>query len=177
MTSTQEEIYFEKHMRNKREAFDGMRAYHLSEIEHKKDAVEMIKTILTVTILVYGGMLGMIISGKVPLAFFSSLCLALLLFCTVCFISYKIVSVTNLKISKDNARYRKYAEEYVKERDILELDADLQLQDYCSAWKEVKDLNKTGFYFTKSILSVFAGLPIIISIIGSVFIVYVSNLL
>ena len=45
--------------------FDGMRAYHQSEIAHKKDAIDILKSILTTTILIDGALISTIISKNV----------------------------------------------------------------------------------------------------------------
>ena len=62
-----EEITDEKkratHEANKREAFDGMRAYHQSEIAHKKDAIDIIKAILATTVVIFIGLVSAVFSA------------------------------------------------------------------------------------------------------------------
>ena len=48
------------HRSNKREAFDGMRAYHQGELSQKNDCIEILKAILTVSLLAYGGLLAIV---------------------------------------------------------------------------------------------------------------------
>jgi len=42
-------------------AFDAMRAYHVSEIEHKKDMITILNGILAIIVTVYGGIFYIII--------------------------------------------------------------------------------------------------------------------
>lgn len=156
------------HEANKREAFDGMRAYHQSEIAHKKDAVDILKAILTTTIILYGGVLSVAISGKIGVlyAIYTGWTLAVLIGLSVSL----VVGVTNRKIDEDNKRYRKYRDEYVLERKLLGLESDLSKEKYTSAWVEEHDPTKTGYHHTKNILRVFAGMIFLVAIVGSVFI-------
>src|SRR5690606_39857689 len=55
----------ETHQQNKREAFDGMRAYHQSEILHKGHAIEVLKTILTAILTIYVGLAASAVSGQI----------------------------------------------------------------------------------------------------------------
>ena len=84
------------HKANMRQAFDGMRAYHNSEIAHKKDAIEILKTILTTTVLVYGGLVGLVVSRQIDgyIASVASIVLILCVFLAVYFIAH----ITNIKI-------------------------------------------------------------------------------
>ncbi|MEW8631480.1 MAG: hypothetical protein AB2556_11905 [Candidatus Thiodiazotropha sp.] len=52
-------------VQNKREVFDAMRAYQASELAHKTDAINFLKTILTVTVVLYGAILGALFSSEI----------------------------------------------------------------------------------------------------------------
>lgn len=111
------------HLQNKDETFRAMRAYHQSEIDHKKDAVEILKSILTASILVYGGLFGLLLKDNisvniVQLAGFTTIWIN-------SFIAFNIVLKTNKKIREDNIQYCLHFFEYRKEREILGLDSDL----------------------------------------------------
>ncbi|MCW8092123.1 hypothetical protein [Alteromonas sp. ASW11-130] len=156
------------HEANKREAFDGMRAYHQSEIAHKKDAVDILKAILTTTIVLYGGVLSVVISGNIDnsYAIYTGWTLVVLIGLSVAL----VVGVTNRKIDEDNKRYRKYRDEYVLERKLLGLESDLLNENYTSAWIEEHYPTKTGYHHTKNILRVFAAMIFFVSLVGSAFI-------
>ena len=163
------------HEANKREAYDGMRAYHHSEIAHKKDAVDIIKTILTTTIILYAGLVGSSVAGEIAvcLALVAAWLIAILVVIGVC----TIVIFTNKKIDQDNKRYRKYRDEYVRERQFLGLEQDLSLNGYTSAWVEQQDPNRTGYHHTKNILRAFAAIVIVVALVGVGFVygVYYSS--
>ena len=108
------------HRSNKREAFDGMRAYHQSELSQKNDCIEILKAILTVSLLAYGGLLAIvhgrqldITSGEPGLSSSSPSPASRSL--------GRYCRATNAKIEQDNARYRKYQDEYKLERQALKL--------------------------------------------------------
>ena len=152
------------HEANKREAYDGMRAYHQSELAHKKDAVDIIKTILTVIVIVYAGLAGSALTGKIDsnLAISASWIIAILVGIALS----TIVFFTNKKIDEDNQRYRKYQSEYVKEREIIGLEKDLCNAGYISAWVEQQYPNRTGYHHTKNIIRAFAWIVFIVAIVG-----------
>ncbi len=163
-----ENVGQEKHLQNKRECFDGMRAYHQSEIAHKKDTIEILKSILTTIVLVYGAIIGAIITKSIE-----SVALVVVSFFTLILIAISVLSityVTNNKIDKDNARYRKYEEEYVIERQIIGLESELLKLNHESVWiDKTKDKNKTGYHHTKLILWVFSVIIILVSLVGTSF--------
>jgi len=141
-----------------------MRAYHQSEIAHKKDAVDIIKTILNTTVILYAGLVGSTFTGKIDssLAIAASWVIALLVGIAVFF----IVLFTNRKIDEDNQRYRKYRAEYITERQLIGLEQDLSNVGYTSAWMEYQDPNKTGYHHTKNILRAFAWIVFVVAIVG-----------
>jgi hypothetical protein len=159
------------HEMNKREAFDGMRAYHQSELSHKKDAIEILKTILTSCILVFTGLLASVYTGLAKVEYVVYLSIAISIITGIA--AFLIVHTTNKKIDQDNKRYRRYLEEYVAERHILALNDDLEAIGYKSIWIVPDNPGKTGFHYTKLILIWFGWVIFIIAITGSV-IVYMA---
>lgn len=109
---------------NKREMFDGMRAYHLSEQQHKRDAVNFLKTILTVVVAMNGALFGAALSPNIDVAHFMSLSwvITLIAFTIVCL----IVNTANKKIKEDNAVYQKFGSEYTRVCCILDLDKQVK---------------------------------------------------
>lgn len=161
MTFASEDI----HKLNKREAFDGMRAYHQSEIFHKKDCIDILKSILTSTLAVYGSIIGLAYSEKIQHNQALSTALIILFF-TVTAV-FGVVWSTNRKIDQDNMRYRKYRDEYKLERLMLRLEEDMWEHSYISAWFEPHDAHKTGYHHTKVILRCFGWLIIGCASIGT----------
>lgn len=161
----------QSHESNKREAFDGMRAYHSSEIEHKKDAIEILKTILTSSILIYSGLLAAIYGKLVKNEYI--ICLDFVVTALIVMSVFTIVWTTIVKINADNKRYGEYRAEYVIERDILGLEDDLKAMQFTSKWLKPSDPDKTGFHFTKLIL-IWYGITILtIAAVGAI-IVYIG---
>lgn len=152
------------HEANKREAYDGMRAYHESEIAHKKDAIDIIKTILTTTVILFAGLVGSATTEKIAieLALITSWIIAIL----VGIATSTIVLFTNRKIDQDNRRYRKYRDEYVKERELIGLEGDLRESGYTSAWVEPQIPERTGYHHTKNIIRAFATIVFVIALVG-----------
>lgn len=153
------------HIANMRQAFDGMRAYHNSEIAHKKDAIEILKTILTTTVLVYGGLVGLVVSQQIDgcFAFRTSI---VLIFCVILAVFF-IAHITNIKIDNDNKRYRDFFKEYLVERELL------LVEEYVRKAGIIyppHDPNKTGYHHTKKIIRRFGFIIVTVAIIGSVFV-------
>lgn len=156
------------HEANKREAFDGMRAYHQSEIAHKKDAIEILKAVLATTVIIYGGLLSAVMTVKIypDTALYAAIAIAAM----VGIASSLIVGITNRKIDEDNKRYRKYREEYVLERRLIGLEKDLRASGYISAWNEEHDPNRTGYHHTKNILRALGWIIFVVAVVGVFFV-------
>lgn len=162
------------HEANKREAFDARRAYHNSEIAHKKDAVEILKTVLTIIILVYGGLIGLVFSDKIDVCLARHISLALLIFISLSV--YIIVMITNKKIDKDHQRYKDYTEEHFFERKFLKIDDDLEKVGYKPVnISQLINPDKSGYEYTKDILIAFGFIIVFVAIIGSVFIFCING--
>ncbi len=171
------------HEQNKKEAFDGMRAYHQSEIAHKGHAVEMLKAILSASILVYGGLFGLVISQKIELDLIQMGAILTILINSA--IAFSISKITNTKIKNDNIRYCIYYFEYRKERELLGLDADLLEAGFKSESQRINELNAkdsessnetkckslsnsdSGHKYTQNILIHFASMITVVCVIGT----------
>jgi len=172
------------HEQNKREAFDGMRAYHQSEIAHKGHAVEMLKAILSASILVYGGLFGLVLSQQINLDLIQMAAILTILINSA--IAFSISNITNIKIKNDNIRYCIYNFEYRKERELLGLEADLIDVDFISESQRINNINlknpttktnkeqcekmsnmDSGHKYTQNILVNFALMITVVCIIGT----------
>ena len=155
------------HEQNKREAFDGMRAYHQSEISHKKDAIDILKTYLTTIVIIYAGLVAGI-SGKIidnTYIILLGWAVALLngLAC------WLIVRTTNFKIDSDNRKYKQYRDEYVVERSIIGLDDDLTAHGHTSHWIETTDTPPlSGYNYTKKIINWFGITIAAVGLFGAI---------
>lgn len=118
------------HLDNKKEAFDAMRAYHQSEISHKGHAISVLQTILQATILVYGGLFGLMLKDGISINIIQFSGISCLLVITI--VSWKIALATQEKIRQDNIQYCLHYFEYRKERELLGLEQDLIDNDFIS---------------------------------------------
>lgn len=156
------------HEQNKREAFDGMRAYHQSEIAHKKDAIDILKTILTSSLSLFTGLLATVFVAKIDTTYI--LYVSWIVTALVGVAAWNIVHSTNRKIDQDHARYQKYAQEYTLERRIIGLEDDLEKQGHTSAWVAVTQGGKSGYHHTKNILTGLGWIVFMVAFVASVII-------
>lgn len=178
------------HRENKRECFDAMRAYHASEIAHKKDAVDILKAILATTIAIYGAIIGTLLVEKVQVP---NLGLGLAASVVViALVAYVTVHFTNKKIDTDNARYEDFQNEYLAERVYLGIENDLEGLGYFLAWSDrhagakikgrsasgvrKKQQNTTGYGQTKGILLAFFATIVLVAVVGASGSAWVSSL-
>ena len=104
---------------NKREMFDGMRAYHESELSHKRDCINLFRSIFTGTIAAYAAVLGSIFSEKLKLDNVEPV--AVSIFIIISFVTLILAIATNNKLAKDHSGYQRYLSEYAKECEYLGL--------------------------------------------------------
>ncbi len=125
---------------NKREMFDGMRAYHQSELAHKADAISMLKTILTGVGAVFAGVV--VPSTTVPNA-------AWIAFLTAVAASagtYLVVAGTNAKIDADHQRYADFGKEYVQTSQLLGLYDEVTSGTHRAVLKTSQTIGQGGGY-------------------------------
>ncbi|MBO1924210.1 hypothetical protein [Thiomicrorhabdus sp. 6S3-12] len=123
------------HLDNKKEAFAAMRAYHESEIAHKGHAISVLTTMLQATILVYGGLFGLMLKDGISISVVQMSGIACLLF--ISFASRKVALSTQEKIRQDNIQYCLHYFEYRKERELLGIESDLIEHDFVSKAEEI----------------------------------------
>lgn len=104
---------------NKREMFDGMRGYHASEHSHKRDSINFLKTILTVTVGVFAAIFGSFITPEISFKYTTELAWGVVLISAL--VTALIVKSTNDKIHADHLVYRNFGSEYTRISLILEL--------------------------------------------------------
>jgi hypothetical protein len=109
------------HLTNYRLAFDAMRAYHSSEIEHKKDMISILNGIFVSIITVFAGIAYFILAKDYDK--YHSFILLFILAVTALYIIMilRLKSRSIAKIASDNTRYEQFREECRKEREYLQL--------------------------------------------------------
>ncbi len=166
---------FTLHLENKREAFDGMRAYHTSEIAHKQDAITIFKTILTTTVVIYGGLISTYISTQ----FSSSIAnlMAAIAFLLILILSSITVITTSRKIDRDHDRYEEYKSEYMIERQILGIDEDYSGADEKSQAHLLSKRERTGVghKYTKHSLRGFGIVIQAVALIGMIIVLVLTQ--
>jgi hypothetical protein len=152
------------HEQNKREAFDGMRAYHQSEIAHKGHTVEVIKTLLTVVVSAYGGLIALVLSGKISRC--NSIAAAGVFFGCVAFGVCYVIYETNKKIDKDHDSYENNRSEYLAERSLLGIDSDFD-SSYKTHWQQRAKATPTGYDYTKRLNRALGAIVVATAAIGT----------
>lgn len=109
------------HLQNYRIAFDAMRAYHVSEIEHKKDMITILNSILVTIVTVYAGIFYIIVDEKYKsIIGIMPICSLIISFIYWLLIDY-MLGVNVKKLTTDNDRYERFRIECLLERDYLGL--------------------------------------------------------
>lgn len=156
----------QRHEANKREAFDGMRAYQASEIAHKAHTVDVIKTFLTLVVGAYGGLITLILKAELApdYAKIASGLLLLGIFFVVGYVVYK----TNAKIDSDHRSYEAHRDEYLAERRLLELDSALSAVGHTTHWVP-RPLNaRSGYAYTKNLTFALGAIVVLAAVFGSI---------
>ena len=161
---------------NKREMFDGMRAYHASEQQHKRDAINFFKTILTVSVGVNGALLGSLLTPDISIS--SLWQLSWLTTIVTGFVCFLICNSVNKKIESDNSVYKVFGEEYTRFCIILELNQPVNVAGTSVIAKNL-DPNKPigsgdGYKVTMSIITETAWSIFLISAVLSVVVTFAS---
>lgn len=111
----------EIHRENYRIAFDAMRAYHVSEIEHKRDMITILNGILATIVTVYAGIFYIIIQPNLDV-FKTVLLVSLPILMLVIFVLINDLRQESvIKLRGDNDRYEKFRNECIIERYYLGL--------------------------------------------------------
>lgn len=158
----------EDHRLNYRMAFDAMRAYHSSEIEHKKDMIAILNGILVAIVTVYAGVFIFILKEDVT-PYYGIFYLIILVITLLFYVLIKELKSSNKeKIEADNDRYEKFRRECEAEREHLGLKAffDLSYPDSEIYWKEPsgKARKGSGYLKTIDIINIYSNVLIGITI-------------
>lgn len=142
---------------NKRECFDGMRAYHQSEISHANHAITMLLAMAAAV----GAVVVAILFPENPPAHVREIAWGL--FAVVMILGGTIAGTAHIKISGDHTVYAKFGGEYVLTSERLGLyesrpattDGESVMQD---AIKTNRNIGQgTGYRRTQGIIWAFAG--------------------
>ncbi len=124
------------HLQSYRMAFDGMRAYHTSELHHKRDSINILNGFLASMIPVFGGVVYYILFNK------SSCFISWLMIAGASFIYYYsiyvVLKTTKEKLKSDNDSYVQWKNEAIAERKALKLDSSIQ--------DSIKESNGDGYW-------------------------------
>lgn len=110
---------------NKREMFDGMRAYHVSEHQHKRDAVNFLRSILGIAAGIYGVIISTFFTELVSVGNPIPLVWVILFF--IGLVVFLVVNSTNKKIEANHEVYKVYGDEYTRFCFMLELNKSVDV--------------------------------------------------
>ena len=137
---------------NKKEMFEGMRAYHVSEREHKRDAMAIFAATLTTFGAVFAGVVAK--EPKHPI------CVMAIASAIVLFVIWRTAVSTLRKIDADHNSYATYGSEYVRTSAQL----DKLLPDDFRLNKPTNVGQGRGYVATKRILielAIVAGISVV----------------
>jgi hypothetical protein len=146
------------------EAFAGMRAYHRSEIDHKRDAI----TVLTTVLAGNGGLVAAGFGalghadriGWLPIA-----AVAVVVFAATAILATQIVNATNDKIESDGRRYQEFKAQSISAKRLLGLYAPITTEHGTLTLLE-EPKPSLGKAKTQRILDTFLSLVVIFSLVG-----------
>jgi hypothetical protein len=154
---------------NKRECFDGMRAYHQSEISHANHAI----TMLLAMAAAIGAVVVAILFPQTPPAHIHEIAWGL--FVVVLALGATIAGTAHIKISGDHAVYAAFGAEYVITSEQLGLyeGSSITTADGKSEAQKPIKTNKsigqgTGYRKTQGIIWVFAGVLAVLTLLFAV---------
>ncbi len=141
------------HLQNYRMAFDAMRAYHTSEIEHKKDAISVLNAFLASMVPVFGGVFFYILKDNS--INWISIVMGILSIVAYFMSIDAVIETYKQKVDSDHYRYEQFRDEANREREVLGIKEDLKeySTDACSSlyWDE-KGRERSGHNSTKNII-------------------------
>ena len=143
---------------NYRLAFDAMRAYHTSEIEHKKDMITIQNQVLLSIISVFAGIFYFILSPGYKQYHKASIIVILLIAAFYFFLICRLNSACIRKIKSDNKRYEQFRIECNLERDHLGISKRFDKREniYWSNQNHHDPDHKPGFKITTGIITVYS---------------------
>lgn len=143
---------------NKREMFDGMRAYHESENKHKADAILMLTAMLAAT----GGVFAAILAPGFQAESATTVAALLAIAATIGVVW--VVLSTNEKIDADHSRYAEFGAEYVQTCKLLGLYSPITSGSHTATLKENERIGQgVGYKKTKAVLNGFGTFIVLIA--------------
>lgn len=147
-----------------KEAFEGMRAYHRSEIDHKRDAIAIITTVLA-------GNGGLVAAGFGALGRASGIGwtiiagVAVLVFTATVVLVQQIMTATQKKIEADGLRYQEFKAQSIAAKRLLGLYKPITTEHGTETVLK-EPMPSAGKAKTQRILDVFFQLVIVFSLVG-----------
>lgn len=120
-SSFNENQNLEIHRENYRISFDAMRAYHVSEIEHKRDMIAILNGIMAIIVTVYGGIFYVVIQDKLLTIKFVLLFSLPILMIVINVLIALLLKSSIRKLEGDNNRFERFRNECIIERNYLGL--------------------------------------------------------
>lgn len=152
---------------NKREMFDGMRAYHQSEINHANHAITMLLAIAGAA----GAAALAILFPQTPPTHMTEIAWGLWI--TVAVFAFTIAVTAHIKINGDHATYANFGAEYVKTSRLLGFyDKSLPsdgLEEKTSIKTNLNIGQGKGYRRTQIIIWAFAGVLVVLTFLFAVF--------
>jgi hypothetical protein len=112
----------EAHLLNYRIAFDAMRTYHTSEVEHKKDMITILNNVLLSIVTVFAGVFIFILSPEYSAYDQMAFIIIAIIGILYVILIIRLMNVNAKKIKGDNNQYEKFRVECQLERKFLKLD-------------------------------------------------------
>ena len=150
---------------NKREMFDGMRAYHASEISHASHAITMLLAISGAA----GAVVLALLFPKTPPNYISQMAWGL--FIVISVFAIAVAWTAHLKISGDHEVYKSFGREYVKTSILLGFfDKDVTIDSKSEKLKTNEAIGQgEGYKKTQTIIWSFAIVLIIFTFLFACF--------
>lgn len=154
----------ENHRLNYRIAFDAMRAYHNSEIEHKKDMISILNSFFLSIITVFTGIFVFLLKEYTSVYFSLSIITIPAIMLIYIVLIVRLKSSNKGKIIADNKRYEKFRLECIAERKHLGLTAFFETNHPFDSlyWRERfgDEGEGLGFLETIAIINIYGNLLI-----------------
>lgn len=153
---------------NKREMFDGMRAYHQSEISHSNHAISIL---LAIAGAAGAAVLAMLFPENPPVHLTE---IAWGLFVVVAVLSFTVALTSHLKISSDHERYKDYGTQYMTTGKVLGFfDEQVQINGQTLKINTRENIGKgKGYRKTQAIIWSFAAELIFLAFLFAMFSCY-----
>ena len=147
-----------------KEAFEGMRAYHRSEIDHKRDAITILTTVLAgnggLVAAGFGALGRASAIGWMPIA-----AIAIIVFAATAILVQQIMTATQKKIEADGARYQEFKAQSIAAKKLLGLYQPITTEHGTETIMK-EPMPGAGKTRTQHILDVFFQLVVVFSGVG-----------